>query len=170
MISHYLHFCNQYVYSTSLNAQQTLKKGKECVLTEPLAAEILLNTWAAQDETTVMEAIRQHNRVCNRVNFPLSQYTSNDASILTEIPEENKISNMMEIGEDSIKILDVKWNPQHDTFSFECNFQLKNGEELTKKTICSKIAAIFDPEALLLPYKMNILVTTIRQRAKIKII
>ena len=50
-------------------------------------------------------------------------------------------------GEEGIKTLGVKWNPQSDKFSFSVK-KINNEEALTKRTALSRISRVFDPLGL----------------------
>ena len=51
--------------------------------------------------------------------------------------------------------LGMQWNPKHDTFAFAGFGALNDGGPITKRTISSKSASVFDPVGLVSPYLMR---------------
>ena len=74
--------------------------------------------------------------------------TKNSKESVTEPSKESTKSNEVNLdGEEGIKTLGVKWNPQSDKFSFSVK-KMNNEEALTKRTVLSRISRVFDPLGL----------------------
>ncbi|XP_035207285.1 uncharacterized protein LOC118182106 [Stegodyphus dumicola] len=87
-----------------------------------------------------------------RGGFLLRKWSSNDLSVLENIPQElRNDSEAMKIQDDSsIKVLGINWNPREDYFNFSVSI---SGEKLkySKRDILSDLAKIFDPLGWLAP-------------------
>lgn len=96
------------------------------------------------------ETQEQLIQLCMAGGFPLQKWASNneklriDASIFQENP-----TTPIEIETSLIKILGIFWRPSTDSFHFTA--QTTSTDKITKRTILSEIARIFDPLGFISP-------------------
>lgn len=100
---------------------------------------------------SVEETIELQNQLINMLKtagMNLRKWSANDTRLLEQIPEENleKLNNTNEC----IKTLGVRWNTATDVFNFEIRIE-QNNSCLTKRTVLSCIAKLFDPLGLVAP-------------------
>jgi len=135
---------------------------QELALTEmsnlPLASSIVLRDFYVDDvmsgEPSIQEAIesvKQLNKLTAKAQFPLRKYSSNCQDLLDTIPSElRETQTLLNLDQDpTIKTLGILWNPKTDEFSFKISSQLQTS--LTKRTVLSEIAKLFDPIGWLSP-------------------
>ncbi|XP_025832766.1 uncharacterized protein LOC112905148 [Agrilus planipennis] len=125
----------------------------------PKASKIIQNDFYVDDLLTgfnsIEEAItlqRQIVEILNSGHFALRKWLSNDASLLNKITTDNNLEKgKLDLSNSSsTKTLGIIWNPQQDSFGYattKCNMK----GSVTKRTILSSIAQIFDPLGLLAP-------------------
>ncbi|XP_071582286.1 uncharacterized protein, partial [Temnothorax nylanderi] len=89
--------------------------------------------------------------ICNAGGFPLHKWAANHPEILHTIPPDKQaISSPVKINENAlVNTLGLCWNPPTDTFHFTIEISKPNA--LSKRTVMSVIAKIFDPLGLLAP-------------------
>lgn len=99
--------------------------------------------------------VEQLNSLCMAGGFPLQKWISNHSAILESIPLNQQTSSASVQFEDSaiIHILGLCWNPSSNTFQFSITSSTKS--IVTKRTILSTIAKIFDPLGLLAPITIS---------------
>lgn len=83
--------------------------------------------------------------------FSLQKWTSNQPSILLDIPSDKRISPELINFDDPLIVhaLGLCWQPHKDVFQFKLS--LSNAKVVTKRSILSTIAKIFDPLGFLSP-------------------
>ncbi|XP_011859870.1 PREDICTED: uncharacterized protein LOC105557283 [Vollenhovia emeryi] len=97
------------------------------------------------------EIVRQLKGLCMAGNFPLHKWETNVPEILCDIPLERRVrSSAVSIEEKQIiHALGLVWNPTTDAFSF--TLKLSPCNVITKRSILSFIAKMFDPLGFLSP-------------------
>ncbi|XP_067210840.1 uncharacterized protein [Linepithema humile] len=95
--------------------------------------------------------IDQVSDLCMAGGFPLRKWVSNEPAVLESIASEHRLdASMIPIDDDLIiHSLGLLWHPMTDEFSFELSFLSK--DRITKRSILSTIAKIFDPLGFLAP-------------------
>ncbi|XP_031340893.1 uncharacterized protein LOC116169002 [Photinus pyralis] len=82
--------------------------------------------------------------------FPIRKWISNDPRVLAHLPEEDIHPGLLELGShDHTITLGLIWNFQTDSFTF--TISPAPISKITKRTILSQIAQMFDPLGLLSP-------------------
>ncbi|XP_067205334.1 uncharacterized protein [Linepithema humile] len=95
--------------------------------------------------------VEELNSLCMAGGFPLQKWTSNHPTILKSISPEKKANlNSIQFEKSTmIHVLGLCWNPSTDTFHFSVTLSVPTA--ITKQTILSTIAKVFDPLGLLSP-------------------
>lgn len=125
----------------------------------PLAAAITLRDFyvddcisGAHDINTALEQQRQLRNLLLSGGFKLRKWTSNNQTILENVPEchrETKLPLDLLLSE-SVKTLGIRWNPVTDTFNFKVNLPSTN-PRTTKRKLLSEVSKLFDPLGWLAP-------------------
>ncbi|XP_055909573.1 uncharacterized protein LOC129944268 [Eupeodes corollae] len=128
-------------------------------VTHPIAARILLNDVYVDDIMTGANSIEDLMRIQSELvellslaKIQLSKWSSNCWSLLAKIPSEDCEYSSLDYEKSSsfIKVLGMYWNPSNDVFSFRFN-QPKLNQSLTRRTLLSEVARIYDPLGFLAP-------------------
>lgn len=84
--------------------------------------------------------------------FISRKFYSNDPSVLNDIPNNDHLSKIVELGEnDEKKTLGLVWCPPHDTMSFNTK-NIKNSSKIvSKRLILAESSKLFDPLGLISP-------------------
>ena len=124
----------------------------------PLAAAILLRDFYVDDVITgqnsieeALEVQRQLIALCNEGGFPLRKWSSNETALLESLSadmRETKLPLTLD-SDDKIKTLGLRWSPGTDQFSFLV--KIPAAKEVTKRSILSGLAKVFDPLGWLSP-------------------
>lgn len=132
---------------------QQLAKDVESTL--PLAAKAISQDFYMDDllsgNDTIEEAIdtiSQINIALDGAGMNLRKWSSNSSLVLNKINSGHKASNAD--SQKVIKTLGLRWEPESDTFSFEVK-KMDEVQLVTKRTVLSDVAKLFDPIGLLAP-------------------
>lgn len=146
--------CAPYLATRCLK-QISIEKSVE----SPNAAKIIGRDFYVDDlmsgSDDINEALTLQSEIINvlqEYGLDLHKWYSNDETLLCNIPHEKRESNAsLKIDEsETVKTLGLLFQPQADNFRF--SIKLKNLEEkISKRTILSEIASIFDPLGLVGP-------------------
>lgn len=96
------------------------------------------------------DAIRLHQQIkgiLDSAQMPLRKIASNSTKFLDAIPVEDR--EVPSEKDATIKTLGIKWNPITDQLQFD--FQPVDISKITRRTVLSAIAKLYDPEGLLGP-------------------
>ena len=131
----------------------------------PEAADTVRNSMYVDDvldscETSkdAIELRRQRSEMLNSASFALRKWSSNDKSVLEDVPEEDRQPGL-EIREDGrptgkVKTLGVTWKSENDVFTF--NVEIPEIKEITtKREVLSAISTLFDPLQFLSPFTVR---------------
>ncbi|KMQ85252.1 hypothetical protein RF55_16302 [Lasius niger] len=107
--------------------------------------------FGADDVPLARQTRDQLVSLLQKAGFQLRKWASNNPSLLTDIDSNDHGLAQSKIlqSDDSLKVLDLKWNPQVDAFQFEIS--LSNLAPTTKRAVLSTIASIFNPLGWLAP-------------------
>ncbi|XP_025419482.1 uncharacterized protein LOC112689831 [Sipha flava] len=150
-------------YGTSAASFQALRTIRHLATVDgdswPLAANILLNDTFVDDiltgansEAEALKCQDQLIKLCSLAQFQLRKWASNSPQILKMVPHEDcamPVSILFNNDMSSeLKVLGLKWDPSFDTFSFKT---YPSSSQVTKRSVLSDIARVFDPLGLLSP-------------------
>lgn len=88
--------------------------------------------------------------LCESGCFPLAKWHSSNTELLAEVSPQDDLNNAIQLDDCDTKILGLNWHPQTDNFTFVSKLQLTTGK-VSKRTILSEIAQIFDPLGFISP-------------------
>lgn len=105
----------------------------------------------ANDITTAQEMQRQTTALLKEAGFKLRKWSSNNNRLLTDIPVEDQEVNLDldQSSTQTIKTLGLIWLPKSDELCGRAN--ISSITKITKRTVSSDLARIFDPLGLFGP-------------------
>ncbi|XP_070519420.1 uncharacterized protein [Cardiocondyla obscurior] len=103
------------------------------------------------DKQKIMQARTELISLLAKGGFTARKWASNDRHLLQEIsPADHGLAWNAPVQEsEEIKILGLLWNPERDAFEFKVNFEAPR--KLTKRTVLSVIARLYDPMGWISP-------------------
>lgn len=126
----------------------------------PDAAEVVRSDFYIDDvltgAATETEAIRLRKQLQNllaRGGFTIRKWCSNSASVLADVPEEDR-ERLVKIddSDNTVKTLGMLWDPHNDQFRFVADiFDEDNANPITKQFILSQMSKLFDPVGFVAP-------------------
>nr|CAH7763987.1 unnamed protein product [Callosobruchus chinensis] len=132
----------------------------ECENKYPDIAEIIRNNMYVDDLLAGADNVKQAQRICNQIysilksrGFELRKWRSNCKESISQF-EDSCNSQSLDFSlnkEHDSKLLGLSWNSETDTLHYKILATPLGQEKVTKRTILSKIATIFDPLGLLGP-------------------
>ncbi|XP_025831267.1 uncharacterized protein LOC112904716 [Agrilus planipennis] len=124
------------------------------------ASQVIENDFYVDDLLTGCESIEQASelvqdvsKILSAAGFELRQWNSNSKQIISNISvsREQYIQNTIKLKDHSEnKTLGILWNPERDSFQYDIN-NYNFSDQVTKRSILSATAQIFDPLGLLAP-------------------
>ncbi|KAL1447844.1 hypothetical protein WDU94_002711 [Cyamophila willieti] len=150
---------NTVTFGLSCSPYLALRCVRELATTEsekyPLASERVLSDSYMDDicssvstESEAIELQAQLVAMFKTGGFELSKWASNSSTLLSKIPDEDKLESCLSWDDSSFKVLGLSWHPVTDTFAFEVNVK---STECTKRNVLKLTASIFDVLGLLAP-------------------
>ncbi|XP_053597333.1 uncharacterized protein LOC128668417 [Microplitis demolitor] len=122
----------------------------------PLAAIALKRDFYVDDVLTGADthdkalAIRDElDKLTRKGGFYLRKWASNDPTLINNCDQHPNVTNMSLDPDAGIKILGIHWNAREDSIFYSVN--TTKTKAITKRSILSKIAQLFDPLGLLGP-------------------
>lgn len=123
----------------------------------PLAAKTLIEDFYVDDMMTGDDTLDQAEQRKNEVTevakkggLRLLKWSSNHPDLIKDIQDESNDGLVKLDPESSTKALGVSWNSREDVLIFEVK-PAKNQDILTKKTMLSQIAQLYDPLGIVAP-------------------
>ncbi|XP_051169415.1 uncharacterized protein LOC127286855 [Leptopilina boulardi] len=128
----------------------------------PLAVPVLINgryvddIYGGADQLKELIPIAQQTEeLLNRGGFPLAKWQSNHPD-LVKIIAPGQISSQTHLFESNItKVLGLSWCTQDDCFKFTTQISTQSMERITKRSILSEVAQLFDPLGFLSPFTIR---------------
>jgi len=97
-------------------------------------------------------------KVLKEAGFLIRRWCSNSEEVLVDVPIEDRAKGSLEVQDStlpSIKALGVRWNAATDIFEFSTS-QIKVPVTVTKRTLLSRVATLFDPMQWLAPFTIRV--------------
>lgn len=123
----------------------------------PVGAQLLRRCFYVDDAmlgadsvAELQEGLGQLTGLLKRGCFHLSKFCSNSSDVLSQIPPENQEPFLTIDDHNIVKALGMIWEPQVDVFRFTWK-PSDDPENVTKRTVLSEIARLFDPLGLISP-------------------
>ena len=97
-----------------------------------------------------IEVIHGTQEVLQTRGFNLTKFVVNDESLLMEIPEDKRASEVKDFQADNTsKVLGIKWNPKSDNMYFDIDIAMP--EIISRRSMLSLLSSTFDPLGMLSP-------------------
>ncbi|XP_076660340.1 uncharacterized protein LOC143363667, partial [Halictus rubicundus] len=126
-------------------------------LTYPIASRILRKDFYVDDlltgAKTIEEAVtirEEITELCQKGGFKLRQWASNAPELLDIRQDKLEETHLKLDLENTVNALGIRWNAREDTISYAVK-DFNNTKRITKRTILSQVAQLFDPLGLLAP-------------------
>lgn len=110
-----------------------------------------------EDVAEAKTIIHEISSVLSNGSFTLRKWKSNSVELLKSIPDHLKEQQVLKFTDESpicTKVLGLQWNASNDCFSFRIT--LKDELTVTKRSLLSQIAKIFDPLGWLSPITISL--------------
>ncbi|XP_071052883.1 uncharacterized protein [Onthophagus taurus] len=144
--------------SASYLATRCLKQlSSECA--DPVIADVINSHFYVDDLLTGANSLTEVTRLAKNVKivlngggFNLHKWISNDPEILRDVQgtQSTELSEVLDLGKnENTRTLGLLWDPTKDCFRYK--MKENSTSHITKRTVLSKIAQIFDPLGLLSP-------------------
>ena len=139
-------------------SQNHAEKNKMIV---PRAAETVLKSTYMDDsmdsvvnEDAAIQLYKDLTMLWESAGMHPRKWISNSAEVMEQIPIDDRAAkvNLLEEHLPKVKTLGVQWFPEEDQFSFEVSPHQYDGNLITKRSVLSRIATLFDPLGFLAPY------------------
>jgi len=104
----------------------------------------------AESVEELKETINHLQQLCMAGGFPLQKWNSNNRDLLTQLSltGDSKASTV-ELNSSRVRVLGLSWQPDRDVFTFTSLPSQKH--TVTKRTVLSEVAQIYDPLGFISP-------------------
>ncbi|XP_028408802.1 uncharacterized protein LOC114531378 [Dendronephthya gigantea] len=119
----------------------------------------------SDDDEAAIKLQSECSKLMEKGGFVLTKWASNSATVMENIPEKDRATSTVisskqsehdEKMSDLLKALGVAWNTRKDIFLFEAGEKLVSLEDsMTKRSLISLYARLFDPMGLIAPFLMR---------------
>jgi hypothetical protein len=125
----------------------------------PLAVAACANALYMDDSIVSVDNVhegvnlrKELSSMLKEAGFEIRRWCSNKLSVLADVPKEDQADGINFETEElpCVKTLGVKWDAQSDTIGYQ--YTASSMEVVTKRTLLSKVAKLFDPLQLLAPF------------------
>ncbi|XP_011858455.1 PREDICTED: uncharacterized protein LOC105556009 [Vollenhovia emeryi] len=148
------------VASSPFLAIRTIQNADDECNAYPRAAEILKAHLYVDDLLTGADSIEEARAIRDEIiellargGFTIRQWASNEKNVIKDLADSEIHANFTVEIDRSLKTLGITWNTHTDKICYSTH-PTKIAERLTKRSILSEIAKIFDPLGLLAPVVM----------------
>ncbi|XP_058816746.1 uncharacterized protein LOC131680030 [Topomyia yanbarensis] len=143
-------------------ATKCLKKlGEDSESTHPIAARVIQEDFYVDDMLSGADSIEEANaliseltQVANSAGFTLRKWNSNSAKLLSRLPKnlrDERSTLELDSSSSTVKTLGLRWDTGSDSFCFSFPQWRSNSAAITKRSIHSDAACLFDPPGLVGP-------------------
>ncbi|XP_058827620.1 uncharacterized protein LOC131687546 [Topomyia yanbarensis] len=137
------------------------KLGKDSESTHPIAARVIQEDFYVDDMLSGADSIEEANalisevtQVTNSAGFTLRKWNSNSAKLLSRLPKnlrDERSTLELDSSSSTVKTLGLRWDTSSDSFCFSFPQWRSNSAAITKRSIHSDAACLFDPLGLVGP-------------------
>lgn len=100
----------------------------------------------------VRKLYNQLRAMLSQAKFELGKWKTNCAELIDEINADSSHDDQpLELNEEDTSILGLNWQPNSDCFTFKIEEQWSADKIVTKRTVSSAVARIYDPNGYLAP-------------------
>lgn len=103
----------------------------------------------ADSEDELKDTIKDVMGLCMAGGFPLQKWSSNSLRVLKDLGLSNDSASSVSFAEETVRVLGLSWNPSQDQFRFRS--KVFNSTQITKRSVLSEIAQIYDPLGFVAP-------------------
>ncbi|XP_072392211.1 uncharacterized protein [Diabrotica undecimpunctata] len=136
------------LYQLSLEHSDTFPQASKSIAEDFYVDDLLTGSDSLED---LILNCKQVSKILSKGCFPLRKWTSNNSSFLKSIQESISLDTPFLFGaNENTKTLGLQWCPSLDLLSYSIDSNL-TPKIITKRSILSGIAQIFDPLGLLSP-------------------
>uniref|UniRef100_A0A8D9BBX1 Integrase catalytic domain-containing protein n=1 Tax=Cacopsylla melanoneura TaxID=428564 RepID=A0A8D9BBX1_9HEMI len=115
----------------------------------PAACQALMDSCYVDDIVTGAATPQEARELCEELvallrsgGFELKKFASSSPEVLAHIPLEDQEQSLILHDTSTIKVLGLRWDPNADCFCYTIN--IKSQQTVTKRTLLSHVASIFD--------------------------
>ncbi len=134
----------------------------------PSAADVCLESTYMDDAITSIDGTAEATQLRKdlaamliKAGYHIRRWCSNDPMVLDGVAAEDRAVGILEVNDSSlpsIKTLGIRWDADPDCFGFAAQ-KIVAPETVTKRTLLSRVATLFDPLQWLAPFSIRIKMT-----------
>ncbi|XP_077278664.1 uncharacterized protein LOC143906437 [Temnothorax americanus] len=125
----------------------------------PIGSKIVLRDFDVDDLITganmkeaALQVRDETTKLLEKGGFVLRKWASNSPDLLVNLPDSSMINSTRTLDKEGMcKTLGIQWNPKDDVLLYRIQINADTNQRVTKRTILSCVAQIFDPLGLLGP-------------------
>lgn len=97
-----------------------------------------------------VEVTQGTREVLRQSGFDLTKFVSNELSLISIVPDEDRASEVKDLSDIWSKALGIKWNVSRDCFYYVSTLPTMS-EVITKRVVLSHVSSMYDPLGLVSP-------------------
>ncbi|XP_071652694.1 uncharacterized protein [Temnothorax longispinosus] len=125
----------------------------------PIGSKIVLRDFDVDDLITgantkeaALQVRDETTKLLEKGGFVLRKWASNSPDLLVNLPDSSMMNSTRTLDKEGMcKTLGIQWNPKDDVLLYQIQIKADTNQRVTKRTILSCVAQIFDPLGLLGP-------------------
>lgn len=109
-------------------------------------------------EQDAVQLVKDLSSACHMGGFHLTKWVSNSRTVLSAIPEEDRVKEvkMLDLDKEELpmeRALGLQWNVENNTFMFKITLKEK---PLTQRGMLSVVSSVYDPLGFLAPLTLPV--------------
>lgn len=128
----------------ALREKEHFPISSQCLFNDFYVDDLLTGTDSEEDATKLYKELVL---VLAKYGFPIRKWKTNSRAVLEQVPTSERDDNgsiKMNL-EEGTRILGIEWHSNKDVFRFKIHNTLNPNVKLTKRTVASHIATLYDP-------------------------